>query len=137
MQKTKLGITIGMLSALVYFVALVGGYTPLFLLVGYILLFEAPNDWLRRVCYKAIALTIMFSGAIIVVNLLPEALGCISSFLGIFNGYLPYGVVSSIVMFITSVIDMVETVLFLLLTVKAIKLQDVKVQKIDEFVDSL
>ena len=137
MQKTKLGITIGMLSALVYFVALVGGYTPLFLLVGYILLFEEPNDWLRRVCYKAIALTVMFSGAVIVVNLIPEAFGCISNFLGIFEGYLSYGVISSIVIFVTSVIDIVETVLFLLLTVKAIKIQDVKMKKIDEFVDSL
>ena len=51
MQKTKLGITIGMLSALVYFVALVGGYTPLFLLVGYILLFEEPNDFHKYLSY--------------------------------------------------------------------------------------
>lgn len=137
MQKTKLGITIGMLSALVYFVALVGGYTPLFLLVGYILLFEEANDWLRRVCYKAIALSVAFSCAVLVVNLLPQAFGCLSNFLGIFNGYLPYGVISSIVTFITSVISLVETVLFLLLTVKATKLQDVKVKKLDDFVDSL
>ena len=34
MQKTKLGITIGMLSAVVYFTALAGGYLALFLLVG-------------------------------------------------------------------------------------------------------
>ncbi len=136
MQKTKLGITIGMLSAVVYFTALVGGYTPLFLVVGYILLFE-QNDWLSRVCYKAVALTIAFSGAIMIINLVPQAFGCLSNFLGIFNGYLPYGVISSIASFITSVISLVETVLFLLLAVKAIKLQDVKVKKIDEFVDSI
>ncbi|MBQ3164253.1 MAG: hypothetical protein IJC02_06915 [Lachnospiraceae bacterium] len=136
MQKTKLGITIGMLSAVVYFTALAGGYTPLFLLVGYILLFE-QNDWLRRVCYKAVALTIAFSGAMMIVNLVPQAFGCLSNFLGIFNGYLPYGVISSIVSFITSVISLVETALFLLLALKAIKLQDVKVQKIDNFIDTL
>ena len=136
MQQTKLGITIGMLSAVVYFTALAGGYLALFLLVGYILLFE-QNDWLRRVCYKAVALSIVFSVAAMAINLVPQAFGCLSNFLAIFNGYLPYGVISSIVTFIVSVINIVETALFLLLMIKAIKLQDVKVQKIDNFIDSL
>ncbi len=136
MQKTKLGITIGMLSALVYFMALIGGYIPLFLLVGYILLFE-QNDWLRRVCYKAVALSIVFSLLPVAINLVPQVLGCLSNFLTIFNGHISYTVVSLIINFITSVINIVETVLFLLLGIKAMKLQDVKVKKIDNFIDAL
>lgn len=136
MQKTKLGITIGMLSAVVYFTALIGGYIPLFLLAGYILLFE-QNDWLKRVCYKAVALSMAFSIAVTVINLIPQAFSCLSSFLAIFNGHISYNVITLIVSVITGVINIIEIILFLLLGFKAFKLQDVKVKKIDKFIEEL
>ena len=136
MQKTKLGITIGMLSAVIYFTALFGGYVSLLLVVGYVLLFE-QNDWLKRVCYKAVALSIVFSVAVVVVNLIPQALGCLSNFLTIFNGHISYSVVTSIVNMVIGVINILETVLFLFLGIKAFTLQDIKVKKIDKFIEKL
>lgn len=54
-MKTKLGISVGLLGTMVYFAALFGGYTPVILLAGYVLLFE-ENEWLKKAAIKAVAL---------------------------------------------------------------------------------
>ena len=56
-MKTKIGISIGLLGSAVYFVGLVGGWIPLILIAGYVLLSEA-YEWLRMSAIKAIAKTI-------------------------------------------------------------------------------
>ncbi len=135
MQKTKLGLTIGMLSAVVYFTALFGGLIPLFLLVGYILLFE-QNDWLRMVSFKAVALTIAFSVISAVIGLIPSALGCISNFLSIFEVYFNYSPVSSLISVINGIINIVKIIIFLMLAFKAMKLQDIKISLVDKFIEN-
>ena len=60
MQGTKLGISVGMLGAAIYFTGLFSGYIVPVLLVGYVLMFE-ENGWLRRSAVKAISLMVFFS----------------------------------------------------------------------------
>lgn len=134
MQKTKLGVKIGTLSAVVYFTAIFGGMIPLFLLVGYILLNE-ENDWLKRVCYKAVAIVIVSTLLINLIGLIPSALNIISSFVSLFNGYFSYSVVSSIVNILMSIVNFVVDILLLALGIKAYKMQDVKVAKLDKMVE--
>lgn len=45
MQKTRLGISVGMLGAAIYLTGLFSGYLVVVLMVGYVLLFE-ENSWL-------------------------------------------------------------------------------------------
>lgn len=134
MQKTKLGVKIGTLSAVVYFTAIFGGMIPLFLLVGYILLNE-ENDWLKRVCYKAVAIVIVSTLLINLIGLIPSALSIISSFVALFEGYFSYSVVSSIVNILMSIVNFVVDILLLALGIKAYKMQDVKVAKLDKMVE--
>lgn len=134
MQKTKLGVKIGTLSAVVYFTAMFGGYIPLFLLVGYILLKE-ENDWLKRVCYKAVAIMIVSALLVSLIGLIPSALSIISSFVSLFNGYFSYAVVSSIVNILMSIVNFVVDIIFLALGIKAYKMQDVKIAKIDKMIE--
>ena len=47
MQKTRLGISVGMLGAAIYLTGLFSGYVVAVLMAGYVLLFE-ENSWLRR-----------------------------------------------------------------------------------------
>ena len=47
MQKTKIGISVGVMGAVMYFASLFGGYIPMLLLAGYIFLRE-ENIWLSR-----------------------------------------------------------------------------------------
>lgn len=134
MAKTKLGVSIGLLSAVVYFTALFGGYIPLFLLAGYILIVE-QNDWLKRVCCKAVLLLIGFSVLSVCVDLIPSALGCISSFVAIFRGSFSYNAINCIVSVLDGILGIVKVVLFLMLGFKAYKIQDVKVSKIDSMIE--
>lgn len=134
MAKTKLGVSIGLLSAVVYFTALFGGYIPLFLLAGYILLVE-QNDWLKRVCCKAVLLLIGFSVISVCIDLVPNALGCISSFVAIFRGSFSYNAINCIVSVLDGILGIVKVVLFLMLGFKAYKIQDVKVSKIDSMIE--
>ena len=55
MQKTKLGISVGLLGAAIYFTGLFSGYLVAVLLAGYVLMFE-ENEWLRKNAVKAVAL---------------------------------------------------------------------------------
>ena len=66
MQKTKIGISVGVMGAVMYFASLFGGYIPMLLLAGYIFLKE-ENIWLRKAAFKAVALMLVFSacGAVI------------------------------------------------------------------------
>ena len=134
MVKTKLGLSIGLLSAVVYFTALFGGYIPLFLLAGYILIVE-QNDWLKRVCCKAVLLLIGFSVLSVCIDLIPNALGCISSFVAIFKGHFSYNTVNYIVSVLDGILGIVKVVLFLMLGFKGYKIQDVKVSKIDSIIE--
>ena len=62
MQKTRLGISVGLLGAATYFAGLFSGLLAALLLAGYVLMFE-ENEWLRRSVVKAITLTILFQFA--------------------------------------------------------------------------
>ena len=53
MQKTRLGISVGMLGAAVYLTGLFSGYLVALLMAGYVLLCE-ENGWLKRSVIKAV-----------------------------------------------------------------------------------
>lgn len=55
MEKTKLGVSIGLLGAGIFAAALFGGYVATIVLAGYVLLMET-NEWLRRAAVKALNL---------------------------------------------------------------------------------
>ena len=65
MQKTKIGIPVGIMSAAIFFVAIAGNFIPygrftlVIFLAGYVLLSE-EDDWLRKNAVKALVLMIAF-----------------------------------------------------------------------------
>ncbi len=46
MQKTKLGVSVALMGAALYFLGLFSGYVALIILAGYVLLME-ENVWLK------------------------------------------------------------------------------------------
>ena len=134
MQKSKLGISIGALGAITYFAALFGGYLPVLVLAGYILLRE-ENAWLRRSAVKAVAILALFSVCLALLNLIPEALGVIKDFLNLFNGKLDYGKLGQIISLLTGIVGIFEKVLFLGLGIKALKQSVINVPVIDSMVN--
>ena len=87
MQKTKLGLSVGLLGGIIYFAsAFGGGYRVALLLCGYVLLVE-DNPWLRKTSVKAVLLLILFSLISFVLSLIPDIWQTITNLLMAFNKY--------------------------------------------------
>ncbi len=131
MQKTRLGISVGLLGAITYFACYFGGYIAAILLFGYILLVE-NNVWLRKTAVKAMILTIAFSLLPRLIELIPDLLGFIGSFFSLFDGYFNYSIVSKIIVILTTAIGLLKAVLFILLGIKALNQGSINLPVIDD-----
>lgn len=81
MQKTKLGVSVALLGAAVYFTALISSLIPLLLVAGYILLCE-ENEWLRRCAVKATVIFMLIALVPAVIGLVEDVFGFINTILG-------------------------------------------------------
>lgn len=135
MQKTKLGISVGLLGAIIYFAsAFGGGYLVALLLCGYVLLVE-DNPWLRKTSVKAVLLLIMFSLVSVVLGLFPDIWETITNLLMAFNKYPSSTFISGINSTISSAITIVKSVLFVILGLKALNQGAIKLPVIDKLID--
>ena len=138
MQKTKLGITIAMFAAAIYVVALVGGYVPAILLGGYVLLRE-ENEWLKWNAVRAVALLDFFSLLTALIGLIPDGVGTIVSFIKLFKDVedkIYLNNFNSVFNLIDSIIGIVKTVFFLILSIDALKMKSIKLPVVDKVVQA-
>ncbi|HFI0618226.1 TPA: hypothetical protein ACGOZH_001857 [Streptococcus suis] len=134
MQKTKLGIGVGLMGAAVCFLALFEGYTPMLIAVGYILLFE-ENEWLKKTGVKALAVLFVFSVFITVIDFIPDCLNIVSSFLGIFNFNVYFSVIRSMFSVLIDILSLFRTVILILLGYKALSQGTIKVPFVDTLIN--
>lgn len=134
MQKSRLGISVGLLGAAVYFAGLINGLLLITILAGYILLAE-DNEWLRRTSVKAVVLCVAFSLASVVVGLIPETINVINSFVSIFGGSFSISFVSSLVKFVNDAIMFIRNILFVILGLKALHQGTIVVPVIDKMIN--
>ncbi len=135
MFKSRLGISVGLVGAAVYFLACFGGITPTLLLVGYILLAE-DNPWLRKTAVKAIALLLLFSLVFVLIGFIPDAVSVLQSVVSIFGIYLDTSVVSSLFTVLSGICQLVEKILFIVLGIRAIGQGTVSVPIVDKLIDN-
>ena len=119
MQKTKLGISVGLMGAAVYLSALFGGYTPLFLMAGYILLFE-ENSWLKKSAIKAAIIVFSFALLSALIGFIPGAIGLIDDLLKIFNNNFSLPVITRIVTLTNTVLSLAQKIILIVLAIKAL-----------------
>lgn len=135
MQKTKLGISVGLLGAIIYFAAAFGGgYLVALLLCGYVLLVE-DNPWLRKTSVKAVLLLVLFSLISVVLGIIPDIWQTITNLLTAFNKYSSSTFVSGINSAISSTITIVKSILFVILGLKALNQGAIKLPIIDKIID--
>ncbi len=135
MQKTKLGISVGLTGALVYFGCYFGGYVAGVLLLGYVLLVE-DNPWLRKATTKAFVLLVSFSVAFAVVNFIPEIVNFIVSILSIFDARVDLGFITGIFSVISGALGVVKTVVFVLLGLKALNQGTLNIPVVDDITNN-
>lgn len=134
MQKTKLGISVGLLGAAIYFTGLFSGYLVAVVLAGYVLLCE-DNQWLRRSAVKAISVMIAFSFLITVVNLIPNAISVIDSIVSMFGGNFYIAFISNLVNAIVAALNIIEKLVLLGLGVKALNQGTIAVPVVDNLIN--
>lgn len=119
MQKTKLGISVGLMGAIAYFAGLFSGYLVAVLIFGYIMLVE-DNPWLRKTAVKSIVLLVTFSVLSAVIGLIPDFISFVNTIFNVFGSYFSLSVVTNILAVIASALSILKTVVFLVLGLKAL-----------------
>ncbi len=133
-MKSKLGVSVGLVGAALYFAGLFNGMLLLFVLIGYVLLVE-DNEWLRRTAVKSGVICVMFALLLAVIGLIPGVMGFIGDFFGIFGGSFSIPFITSIIMFIESGIELIKIVFFILLGIKALNQGTIVIPFVDNFVN--
>ena len=134
MQKTKLGISVGLLGAALYFMGLFSGYMVTVLLAGYVLMFE-ENTWLRKAAVKAVAVMVLFSLASAVVNLIPNAMNLIDAIVSILGGHIYIAFISNLVSAVVTALNLLQKLVMLGLGLAALSQGTIAVPVVDKLLD--
>lgn len=134
MEKTKLGISVGVFGAFIYVAALFGGYVASILLVGYVMLMES-NEWLKKTSVKALATLACFSFASLLIGVIPDALDWIASVINVFGANLYFSFINGIFNVILQFISLLKDVVFIVLIYKALNQGTLKLPVVDNLIN--
>lgn len=133
MQKTKLGISVGLLGAAMFFLGLIN-VTGLLLVVGYVLLFES-NEWLKRSAIKAVAVVIGFALLSIIISFGNDIINVINGILSWFSSTTFVSWPLNFNTIANGAINALEKIVLVILGFKAFTQGDLKVSTIDKVID--
>ena len=136
MEKSKLGISVALLSAICWLLGYYGGYVAAALAIGYVLLKE-ENAWLKKSVLKLLVLMLTFSLASTVIYLLPTVLNLLYSFLEIFNVHFYLSFIDRIMNFISNIVSFVKLVLFMSVAILPLLGKEVKLPVVDDLLNKL
>lgn len=134
MQKTKLGISVTLMVAALYFLGLYGGYVIAGILVGYILLKE-EDALLKKEAVRVLLLMLLFSLVGTALNLIPNILSIFSSLLEIINVHFYFSFFHRVFDVLGSVLSLLKTVAFVALGLAAVFGKNVKLPVIDPLIE--
>lgn len=134
MQKTKLGISVGLIGALLYLCGFFGGYLATLLLAGYVLLFE-ENAWLKKTSVRTILLLVGFSLIYALLGLLPDLIDVVNSVFNVFGGYFSIGFITNVIAVFRNIFELAEKIVFLLLGIMAFSQSNVRIPLLDDMID--
>lgn len=138
MQKTKLGISVGLLGTILFMVAIVEPLAAI-IIAGYILIAE-ENVWLRRTAVKSTVILIAFAALNVIIYLIPDFIDVIENLICIFKDDYYSGdfvsFINRLVSFISGVFDYIKVILFALLALKSLKQSTIIIPAIDKFINN-
>ena len=134
MQKTKLGISVALAAAALYFLGLFGGYIILGIAVGYVLLRE-EDEGLRRESVRVMLLMFLFSLVSAALGLIPSFLSVISDLLAVIDVHYYFTFFQRVFDVLLSLVSLLKTVVFLLLGLSAVFRKGVKLPVIDPIIE--
>lgn len=138
MQKSKLGISVGLFGALIYVMGLINTL-GLIVMVGYVLLVE-EELWLKKSAVKAVIITIGFSLLSVLISSGNDVFGILNTILGwvrlpfsfpSFQFAYPFG----LEVILRNLLSLAETLLMLILAFVSLKQKSVKLGPIDDIIN--
>jgi len=133
MEKTRIGLPVGIMGALAFLLFLFAGYTPALLFVGYILIFE-NDSWLRKTAVKALLLALVFSALSTILGLLPQLMDLINSLLRIFGGQFTVSFIDNVYYFLSNVLSLVKLIAMALMAVMALGKKSLEIKALDKLI---
>jgi hypothetical protein len=133
LPKSKLGVSIGLFGAALYFIGLLG-IIPVVLLAGYALLFE-ENVWLKKTAVKAVAVVVFFSIISAFIGFASNATSVLYDLVALFNGTIRLSELNRIIAICWTVLSFVQTLFLLMLGFKALRQESVSFGPIDRIID--
>ena len=134
MQKTRLGVGVGLIGAAMYFIGMFSGYLAVIVLAGYVLLCE-EDEWLKKTAVKVLSLMVVFSLLTGIINLIPDVMDCLSNIIKGFYGYLVSGILARFSSLAVVILEIIQTILFIVLGFMAFKQKTIAVSPIDKMID--
>jgi hypothetical protein len=139
-MKSKLGISVGLIAAVTYFIALFGGLIPLLLIVGYVLICESER-WLKVSALKALIVYVAFALLSVVVGFLPDIFALFNNFIkaeyfGATAYYAFHGIFTSVISFINGLLNITENVIFIILGIFALGKKTFNLGFVDKFINN-
>lgn len=134
MEKTKLGISVGLMGALLYALGLFGGYFLTVAAVVYVL-WREESVWLKQTAVKALALTFLFPVISLAIGVIPDLVGLVQSVMNLFNEFFSMEVVLEIEAILRNILNILEYVVFILLGVMALGKKTIRVPLVDSLVE--
>lgn len=133
-MKTKIGLSAGAFAFFTFILALFGGFTPVVIAVGYVLIAES-NEWLRATVTKALFLSILFTLLYYILDFLPDLFSMFNSWANVFEGSVPFNKLRQIMTALESIVRIFEHIFFLILAFMALGMKTIRIGFIDGFVE--
>ena len=134
MEKAKLGISVGLVGAILYCLGLFGGALVTIAAVAYVLIYE-ENEWLKKTAVKVVVLMFFFPVVQYAVGLIPDLIRIVFDVLNMFKVYSNIEIVYSIENLFYDLVVIVKYVVFAIFGVMALSQKSVKIPLLDNFLD--
>lgn len=133
MLKSKLGISIALVGAAMYFLGAIS-FIPAVLLAGYVLIAE-QNEWLRRQAAKMIGVVIVFGLLSIAVGWLDDAASVLNIIVGWFDDDVYIRIPANLTSLCQYVISLAREIFLLVMGFMALGMKGVKLGVVDKQLD--
>ncbi|HEX3037684.1 MAG TPA: hypothetical protein VHO94_01655 [Oscillospiraceae bacterium] len=133
MQKTKLGISVGLLGAAICFMGVIN-IIPMILLAGYVLWAE-DNEWLKKLAVKAVIVFVAAAILLAFVGILDDVVSFCNSLVGSFVSNFTINIPLNLDALLKDIICVIRDGLLLILGISALHQGSISVGSVDKLVD--
>lgn len=133
MLKTKLGVSIALVGAAMYFLGAIS-FIPAVLLAGYVLIAE-ENEWVKRQAARMIGVVVLFGLLSIAVGWIDDVVGILNIIVRWFNKDAYLSVPANLTYLVQYIISIVKEVLLLVMGFMALGMKNLKLAPIEKLLD--